>query len=405
MTLKRAVKIGIGVALLALALWVILPHILLSMSGRAIITARLATVDAPIEGRLETNAHTLGDAVPADAPLGKVRNPRVERTRAWDVGLQVQRMESEIPTLTARRERLDAMAARLLSQRRSYGSGRVDQLEAQVAEARAEVQAAEAREREAEAQLRRVETLRQKGVTPEAGLDEAEASQAVAAARVQAARDRLETLRVALEAARGGTFLGDSYNDQPYSAQRRDEIALRLTELDAALARKRALLPNWRKLHERLKGQAERFAQARLASPVEGRLWSVAATAGEFVQKGQKLFELLDCKTVIVAATVSEADYNLLELNDSATFRPHGETVRYEGHIIKLAGPGPRDGEDRLAISLQSDEEDAFFVYLRFPALVEACSIGRTGTVVFEKEDVFVERVGSLVRGFLDRFP
>ena len=75
---------------------------------------------------------------------------------------------------------------------------------------------------------------------------------------------------------------------------------------------------------------------ASLAAPIDGNLWTVHAASGEYVRKGQELFTVLDCSTLVVTASVSERDYNEMRLGDPVRFRVSGSNREYSGTITKL---------------------------------------------------------------------
>jgi hypothetical protein len=118
---------------------------------------------------------------------------------------------------------------------------------ARIDEARANLAAAAAREADAKAAAGRGAALHVRGFQsdeaqdiarqygfssclPRSTQDKARHAQEVEEQGAIAARKRLDTLGVELDAARSGTFLGDSYNDAPSSLQRARELLLRITE-------------------------------------------------------------------------------------------------------------------------------------------------------------------------------
>lgn len=103
-----------------------------------------------------------------------------------------------------------------------------------------------------------------------------------------------------LEAARNGTYLADNYNDVPSSFQRARELAVRIDETRATLDESQQKQTN---LATQLTAERERLrarSSVALSVPIDGNLWTVQAAAGEFVRKGQQLFTVLDCATVVV---------------------------------------------------------------------------------------------------------
>jgi len=195
-----------------------------------------------------------------------------------------------------------------------------------------------------------------------------------------AARKRLDALIVELAAARNGTYLGDNYNDVPSSFQRARELTVRIEETQAnldQLARKQETLS------AELTAERKRLAarsSASLAAPIDGNLWTVQAASGEYVRKGQELFTVLDCSTVVVTASVSERDYNELRLGDPVRFRVSGSGRDYSGTVSKLGltatgrsfAIAPEERRHQVAVQL-ADLQDS-----------DRCAVGRTGEVVFE---------------------
>src|SRR6185369_11945204 len=134
-----------------------------------------------------------------------------------------------------------------------------------------------------------------------------------------------------------------------------------------------------------------------------GTLWNALATSGEYVRKGQDLFTVLDCSTVMVTASVSERDYNALRVGDPVRFRIAGTGREYGGTITKLGLTGTGA---RYAIA---PEEHHHQIAISLPELAasrdDSCAVGRTGEAIFEnQEQGRVARVVSDVRQSLPRF-
>ena len=202
-----------------------------------------------------------------------------------------------------------------------------------------------------------------------------------------------------MEAARKGTYLGDNYNDVPSSFQRSRELTVRIEEIEAALNQ---LERKQETLTAELAAEQKRLAarsSTRLAAPIDGNLWTVQAASGEYVRKGQELFTVLDCSTVVVTASVSERDYNELRLGDPVRFRVSGSNREYSGTISKLGltstgrsfAIAPEERRHQVAVQLTDLKDDDS----------DRCAVGRTGEVVFDSHGHgvarFVERLRHLL--------
>src|SRR5262249_48820476 len=142
-------------------------------------------------------------------------------------------LESERAGLGARLTVLRSQYDDLIDQTRYFQQARVRQLEARVAEIESDIAAAAARRTEAISTLNRTSTLVQSGAQTKAALERAERDGRVAEQAEKAMQRRLFAVEVELEAARQGKYVGDSYNDRPSSSLHADEVALRISELEA----------------------------------------------------------------------------------------------------------------------------------------------------------------------------
>jgi len=132
-----------------------------------------------------------------------------------------------------------------------------------------------------------------------------------------------------------GTYLGDNYNDVPSSFQRARELTVRIDETRATLGE---LKQKGKAIAAQLVAEQKRLtarSSAALMAPIGGSLWTVQAAAGEYVRKGQELFTVLDCSTVVVTASVSERDYKELRLGDPVRFRVAGSDREYSGDRLQ----------------------------------------------------------------------
>jgi hypothetical protein len=193
---------------------------------------------------------------------------------------------------------------------------------------------------------------------------------------------------VALSASKRGVFLGDGYNDAPYSEQRISEIDVQKLELQAQLAGKTAGL---RVLRDRLTNErlrVNRLSSAPLEANVNGALWDYLAASGEIIQRGQDVLRLIDCDSAVVTLSVSESLYNTLRVGTAATFRFNGTPIVLQGTVIRLAGSGAATIYQNLAIAPSEQHLERFDVTLDVPALRDdpelRCLAGRTGRVFFE---------------------
>lgn len=380
----RILKTAIGVLIVVVAGWMPVRTLMQTTSTEAIINARLITLRAPIEGQIDRlDPIAVGtELLPGAAVLG-IANPRAERGRLDTLTQLTAELESEIKTLAARQDGLRALHQEHTAHGEAFRSGRIAQLVSRIAETRSEASAATARHEEAQQTLERAQALADAGTGTVVALERARRDATVAAQTLEALGHRRNTLDVELAALREGVFVGDSYNDRPQSLQRADDIALRLNEIAADIAQRKARLAS---LHTELTAERYRHTQrsaASLVAPVAGSVWEVMTAPGESVARGQDLVRLLDCSGLVVTATVGEAAYNQLHVGQAARFRFRGESTDYAGRIIGLTGVATAPAN--LAIQPAALAKEPYRVTVALPELAKSgrCSVGRTGRVTF----------------------
>jgi acetyl/propionyl-CoA carboxylase alpha subunit len=227
-----------------------------------------------------------------------------------DLRRLVDRLSAEREALVAKRDDLKALHTELVRQTHAFQDGRMRQLEARAAELASNIAGAEFNREEAEGVLARAKLLATNGTMSKAAYDKAKRDAAVATEAHAALRHRLAGVEVELSALRQGNFIGDSYNDQPRSSQRADEVSQRLSEVAADIRERETQLTT---LHAEFERESQRYserASAVLIAPVRGSVWEILTAPGESVVRGQELIRLLDCSGVVVTTGVGETAYN-----------------------------------------------------------------------------------------------
>ena len=397
--LRSLTKIVLGAALLAVGALTIYQHVIVRVSREAVINARIVSIRAPMDGTVEGAAASPGAAVHAGVAIGKIQDSTVDDARVFQLEGELKATERERDALSRRLVDLQRARAEATAQADAYRLGRVRQVELRIEEARANLAMAKAREAEAIDAETRGATLRAHGYMAQASYENLFHAREVAHQDSTAAQKRIDTLTVELEAARGGTYLGDNYNDVPSSVQRARELTVRIAET-------RATLDELQQKHETIAAQlsAERKrlevrSAAALTVPIDGNLWTVQAAAGEYVRKGQELFTVLDCSTAVVTASVSERDYNELRLGEPVRFRVSGSGREYQGTISKL---GLTSTGRSFAISPEERSHQVAVQLVDLERTSDSCAVGRTGEVIFEgRTQGFLARLVETGRHFL----
>lgn len=384
----RLTRLIIGFLIIAMAVFVIAGEQLAGVSADAAINARVTTLRTPISGTLRLDQRSLGASVAEGEALGAIEDPLVDSIRLNDLLREEAFTKAEIAHLRQTIAAIEASLERLQLRAENYREDRVRQLETELRSAQSQIAVAQARVEEARAAFDRSQQLSERGVETSASFERIRAAQRVSQQELESARQKANSVEIALRSARRGTFLGDGYSDVPYSEQRQLELSLRLNELSsdlqAELARAEAL--ERRTAAERLR--VHRLTSAELTANVSGRIWEVLASDGETVQRGQDIMRLIDCDSSIVTLNVSESVYNGLQLGDPAMFRVNADGRAFEGTVTRLAGSGAETIYRNLAIAPSERHLERYDVTLLLPALRSdpelGCAVGRTGRAFFE---------------------
>jgi len=379
----RALKSALGLGVVIVAGVGPVQRLLEFSSVEAVANARLVSLRAPIDGRIEDFAPAIGAVTPRGRFLMHISNSRADRTRLDDLQRQVDQTESELPTIAKRLARLKELHEQVSQQARAFQAGRIRELEERMMDLKAQASATEASEFEAASALARTKSLAATGYQTTVAVERAERDAKVATQNQKSLNHRLFASVVELEAARRGEYVGDSYNDRPSSLQHADDLSVRIAEAEAELSSRDQRLD---RLHAALDAETARYSElsnAVLSSPIDAQVWEVLVSPGEEVRKGQDLLRLLDCSGALVTVTVRESVFNQLRVGDKAQFRFSSQSGRYDGTIVRMSGSAAPP--DNLAIQPTGLSSGAYRIAVSVPELASStqCGVGRTGTVVF----------------------
>jgi multidrug resistance efflux pump len=379
----RALKSVLGIGVVVVAGVGPVQRLLEFSSVEAVANARLVSLRAPIDGRIEDFAPTIGAVTPRGRLLLHISNNRADRTRLDDLQRQVDQTEVELPTIAKRLTRLKELHEQVSQQARAFQAGRIRELEERMMDLKAQASATEASEFEAASTLARTKALAATGYQTTVAVERAERDAKVATQNQKSLNHRLFASVVELEAARRGEYVGDSYNDRPSSLQHADDLSVRIAEAEAELSSRDQRLD---RLHAALDAETARYSElsnAVLSSPIDAQVWEVLVSPGEEVRKGQDLVRLLDCSGALVTATVRESVFNQLRIGEKAQFRFSGQAGRYDGTIVRMSGSAAPP--DNLAIQPAGLSSGGYRIAVSVPELASStqCGVGRTGAVVF----------------------
>ena len=337
-TIRRSVKIALGVGLIVAFGWAPLRAMLATTSVEAIVNAGIETIRSPIEGIVQAPAEKTASWSSTAPPRLVVVDPYADRSRPDELRRQLNTLELQKQTLERESQLTQTALDAIDVQAEKYRAGRLKLIDARLAAQTAELQAATAKTAQVTGSKRRSDHLQRTGDISGAESDRVQYEWSAAISAEAAAEKRLEETKVERDAVADGVFIGDSYNDSPNSAQREAELKLKKGELDAQLAAVRTQIKD---VGDQISQEDERYrrrSEAVVGLPTKGRVWEMLVGPGEYVNKGQDLLRVLNCSHPIVSASVDERVYNRLEVGSPATFQPLQDGKAYHGTVINLTG-------------------------------------------------------------------
>ena len=149
-------------------------------STEAVVNARLVSLRAPVDGRIEDFAPTIGTAVSRGRLVLHITNRRADRGRLDDLQRMVDQIEGERPAIARRLARLKEIHEQIARQARAFQAGRIQELEERVLDLKAQVSATEVSEAEAASTLARTRVLAVSGYQTTVAVERAERDAKVA---------------------------------------------------------------------------------------------------------------------------------------------------------------------------------------------------------------------------------
>lgn len=382
---KKVSKSALGLLVIAYLGWQPVQRLFQVSSVEAVVNSHLITLRSPIEGTIAGQLDNLsvGGDVAGKTTLFTIENSRSEYPRIDDLRRRIGAVSDDLLVDAKRLVETEALFAQMSRIAREFRDARMEQLQANIAAQHSEIAASRAKLVQLDARLKRQFALFSTNVVPQAKIDEVRRDQRVASLEVTTLQRRIKVAQIELKALKSGMFVGDNYNDIPYSAQQSYSLRQKVTDLKAKIfsndrqtARLRVELADEEK-------RALRLARADIVLPRRSRVWEVLTAQGEQVTRGQELIRLVDCSLPVVTAAVTETVYNSLSIGAPASFRYRQTGEELPGTVVQLTGVASASAN--LAIMPNALTKESYRVMVKVPGLANKanCAIGQTGRVIF----------------------
>ena len=384
----KLTRTGIGLALLSLAAWQADRTFIKTLSTDATVAGEFFVVTSPIDGYLDLAKSEVGDVLEPQQVVGRVTNPFVDRSRLAQVRSRLTSVDGELAATRELIGRLDALGTRHQERGALSQARRVQRLSIDEQRLSARADGDRARFDEAQLRLQRGEALLQEGLVPTQAIEELRRDQTVLQKTYEAAQSELLALRSAAKALKEGVILDNySSSDRSYSAQRVDELEVRLTQAESDRKRQETEHDALSKQLDVEEAQFRSLSDASLSVTVRGRVLERFSAPSEFVRRAQNILRVVNCRKLFVRATVDRRRFSRLRIGTKATIKLLSSGQSFPGEVSLLLGaPEGRTG-DSVTAGLPATSRDRFTVLVRSSqmanAIGTACEIGGPTEVEF----------------------
>ncbi|MCG6112361.1 MAG: HlyD family secretion protein [Paracoccus sp.] len=375
-------RLILGLIAITFALWIIVGEQMSGASADAVVNAPLVTVRATVAGNLTVPARQIGTRVSQGEVIASLVDPIVDRVRLDDLLMESRLEEATRAQLAALLVENEAMRDGLRERTQIFREHRLEELRTQLSHAEARLALLEAEGAPTDQAQQLLLDIVEEGFGRLPGEPRRDALM------LDHARERVEVLQIALRAAEQNVFLGDGYNDAPNAEQRAVELSGEIAALQTRLTEAEERVAAVRERVDRERLRVNSATGGEVPSPVTGLFWEVLQADGVNVQRGDPLLRMVDCRSTMVTASVTERVYNSLGVGDAVRFRLGGSSTIYDATVARLAGSGAATVYSNLAVAPSQRHLERYDVALIVPQLaqqgIEGCMIGRTGRVFFE---------------------
>ncbi|NOY71668.1 MAG: HlyD family efflux transporter periplasmic adaptor subunit [Gammaproteobacteria bacterium] len=365
LSIARLIRITISIIVIALALWAFLPGLIYPVSRNAVVNAQVMTIRAPIQGEIISLLSTAGQITSKGELIARIEDNRIDRSKQAAMLAEQATLLEKMRALEKEVAELNNFQGRLKNNAKAYQSLVNKHYVALLAETDTKLTAIRAIASETKAKLGRQSILFSKGLTTQAAFDAIQREDRVARAELKEVERVIERLGVERESAMRGVYIGDGFNNVPYSQQRGDEIDLLLQVVQSNLRDADIRL---REVGRQIDVEQERLASnsgADLIAPDDGHIWLDLVSVGEYVTAGTPLMQIAKVSHLFLIVTLNERHFETISIGDPATIDFIGSQGKLDGTVERIQGSKSKLPESRLAVASPPIKSNEFFVFVR----------------------------------------
>ncbi|WP_374298674.1 HlyD family efflux transporter periplasmic adaptor subunit [Ferrovibrio sp.] len=403
--LGRLLRIALGLFLLAVFGYALLPGVFYAQYPLGRVNAELVTMRAPIEGQIEFSGVRTGEMVRYGQTLAVLRDPPGHDVRLADLQAISASLAERTAVLDRQIAALEPIMQRLHEDSQDFHRAVNNNLSAQIAETESRIRGAEANLRLLEAELRRVQPLASADYASRAELDRRRAEAEIGQAELATLRNTLQRLTFEREAAGRGIYLSDSYNNAPYSQQRRDDIELQRLTLQSRRAELEVERLQTLQQIETEQRRRTVVDEATITATVDGILWRRLESDGAMIGTSAPLLQIADCSHIFFEVPRDRRSDETLSIGDATQveFEQNDRMTTYPARLVGVRGEQDA-GNREFAVSMPLAAGQLSWIFsVDFSDNDEgmACPIGRIGRL--RHSDTMLDRLTRRATTLFDR--
>lgn len=389
--MRRNGRVLLGLGLLGLGAWSVVPGLVHPTSSDAMINAEVVTVRAPVEGQLAAGLGlAVGDRVTTGDEVARIRALRPETARRDGLALDLAAQRQLLAALAAEESELARLDRDLAGRATAYRAAAARSLTLARVEADARIAAAEARRAVAAAERARKEILFAKKLVAPPMVDAARAAERAAAAEIEEARAERARLASESQSVRRGKFVSGGGDDTSYSGQRRDEVRMKRAARKVDIAQARTRVAELERQWTTEAARADDLSQAVLTAPLTGVVWRRFAAEGDAVRAGDPVLGVVDCRKLFLTAVLPRRFFAELKAGDRARARLAGtdEPVAAVVESVRAAGSAQANAAAAVAPVAEDGRDVVVTLAVRDARLGNRsdnlCQVGQRASVTFQ---------------------
>lgn len=366
----------------------IAPYVRSTLVRDASVTSWSRMAVAPIAGTIVGTLPAAGDTVGADGLIATVENGLLlaEQQATEAMHRRVILAKSRAREAEEHLAELDMLDARRLRSRDEFAGVFEATIEAEIENLRSELAVVGERIEVLTRITERQRSLGERGVGPQASLDEALIRLAEARARQAQIEASLKAAELRDTAAERGVFIAADGGSPDWLRIGEFEIAMEKQRVRRDLHQARSDLTEAEEGLALAQRTLDRLSSAPVTAPPGAFVFSVMATPGATVVAGTPVVEWIDCSVLLVDVPVPDAEAPLVGQGDPAEVILEGENRTRAATVRMVRGSAATLGRDDLVAIAKGRTEGVAQALLTLDAEPQQdgrCPVGRAAYVRF----------------------